>query len=32
MNYGKFGVVLNPLKSNQINFEQGDFLIVLAEA
>jgi len=31
MNYGKFGVVLNPLKSNQINFEQGDFLIVLAE-
>jgi len=32
MNYGKFGVVLNPLKSNQINFEKGDFLIVLAEA
>lgn len=32
MNYGKFGVVLNPLKSNQIKFEQGDLLIVLAEA
>ena len=32
VNNGKFGIVLNPLKSNQIKFEQGDFLIVLAEA
>ena len=32
LNNGKFGIVLNPLKSNQIKFEQGDFLIVLAEA
>ena len=29
---GKFGIVLNPLKSKSIQFEQGDFLIVLAEA
>jgi len=32
VNNGKFGIVLNPIKSNQIKFEQGDFLIVLAEA
>lgn len=31
MNNGKFGVVLNPKKSNQIKFEDNDFLIVLAE-
>jgi hypothetical protein len=31
LNNGNFGVVLNPLKSKQIKFEQGDFLIVLAE-
>jgi hypothetical protein len=29
---GKFGIVLNPLKSKSIQFEKGDFLIVLAEA
>ena len=29
---GKFGIVLNPLKSKSVQFEQGDFLIVLAEA
>ena len=32
VNNGKFGIVLNPIKSNQIKFEHGDFLIVLAEA
>lgn len=31
-NNGKFGIVLNPLKSKSIQFEQGDFLIVLAES
>jgi hypothetical protein len=29
---GKFGIVLNPLKSKSIQFNQGDFLIVLAES
>ena len=29
---GKFGIVLNPLKSKSIQFNHGDFLIVLAEA
>jgi len=29
---GRFGIVLNPLKSKSIQFEQGDFLIVLAES
>ncbi len=32
LNNGKFGIVLNPPKSNQIKFDKGDSLIVLADA